>query len=411
MKRRVVITGIGMVSPLGNTVNESWENAKVGQNGIDFIKRINTDHLDVKIAGEVKDLDIQEILGKRESKRMDRFSQLGLIATMEAVEDSKIPITDENRDRFGVYFTSGVGGLETIEKEREKGLTKGHNRISPFFIPMAIINLLAGQIAIKYGLKGICTSPVTACAASTNAIGDAFRAIKDGYLDAAIAGGAEASICDLGLSGFYVMRALSDSDDPSSASTPFDLNRSGFVMGEGSGALVLEEYESAVKRGAKIHAEIIGYGATCDANHITAPVEGGLGAANCMKNAMIEGEVNSKEIDYINAHGTSTPLNDKTETAAIKNALGENANKVSISSTKSMTGHLLGASGAVEAIFTIKAVEDGFIPPTINYKTKDPECDLDYTTNQGKEREVKYAMSNSLGFGGHNATLLFKKVI
>ncbi|XMB67967.1 beta-ketoacyl-ACP synthase II [Mycoplasmatota bacterium zrk1] len=411
MKRRVVITGIGMVSPLGNTVNESWENAKVGQNGIDFIKRINTDHLDVKIAGEVKDLDIQEILGKRESKRMDRFSQLGLIATMEAVEDSKIPITDENRDRFGVYFTSGVGGLETIEKEREKGLTKGHNRISPFFIPMAIINLLAGQIAIKYGLKGICTSPVTACAASTNAIGDAFRAIKDGYLDAAIAGGAEASICDLGLSGFYVMRALSDSDDPSSASTPFDLNRSGFVMGEGSGALVLEEYESAVKRGAKIHAEIIGYGATCDANHITAPVEGGLGAANCMKNAMIEGEVNSKEIDYINAHGTSTPLNDKTETAAIKNALGENVNKVSISSTKSMTGHLLGASGAVEAIFTIKAVEDGFIPPTINYKTKDPECDLDYTTNQGKEREVKYAMSNSLGFGGHNATLLFKKVI
>jgi 3-oxoacyl-[acyl-carrier-protein] synthase II len=409
MKRRVVITGLGTINPLGNNVESTWKSAKEGKNGIDYIKRFDTQNIDVKIAGEVKDFDFLEYFGKKQIRRIDRFTQLAVIASDEAIEDSKLDLDTIDKTRVGVYYSSGIGGLETIAEQEDKAVAKGHNRISPFFIPMSIINIAPGTIAIKYGFKGMATASVTACASATNTIGDAFRSIRDGYLDFAITGGSEASITELGLSGFKVMQALSNEEDPNKASTPFDLNRSGFVMGEGAATLVLETLEHAQARNAHIYAEIVGYGATCDANHITSPDPLGEGAKNCMHQAVLDAGLTLEDVGYINAHGTSTPLNDKTETLAISRLFVSHAKNISISSTKSMTGHLLGASGALEAVFSVLALKDGFIPPTINYQTFDPECDLDYTVNKGKERIITVALSNSLGFGGHNATLAFRK--
>ncbi|WP_160685105.1 beta-ketoacyl-ACP synthase II [Clostridium sp. C2-6-12] len=409
MERRVVITGMGAVTPIGNDVNTFWNNAKEGKLGIDFITLVDQELIDVKIAAEVKDFDPETVIGKKECKRLDRFSQFALVAADEAIKNSGIDLEKEDLDRFGVMLGSGIGGFETIEEECSKLATGKSKRVTPFFIPMAIINLGAGNVAIKYGLKGPCTSAVTACATGTNNIGDAFRTIKHGYADAMLAGGAEASITRLAISGFHSMKALNSNNDPERSSIPFDNERSGFVMGEGAGVLVLESLEHAQARGANIIAELVGYGSTCDAYHITSPAPDGSGAARAMKDAIAEGGIKPEEVSYINAHGTSTELNDKFETAAIKAAFGEAAYNVPISSTKSMTGHLLGAAGAIEAIICAKALQDGFIPPTIGYKTKDEELDLDYVPNVGREKELEYALTNSLGFGGHNATLLLKK--
>lgn len=410
MKRRVVVTGIGAISPIGNDATTMWNNAKIGTNGIDFIKGFSTEGNAIKIGGEIKDFDFLDFFGRKALKRMDRFVQLGMIATKEAVEDSGIDFQNVNTERYGVYYGSGIGGLQTIANEEDKAKIKGYDRLSPFFIPSAIINIAAGQIAIDYNIHGMATSAVTACASATNSIGDAFRAIRDGYLDVCITGGAEASMIPLGLGGFNVMQALNKSNDPENGSIPFDKDRSGFVMGEGAGTLILEEYESAIKRGAKIYGEVVGYGATCDAYHVTGPDPEAMGAKRCMEMAVADAGLEITDVDYINAHGTSTPLNDKTETLAIKKAFKEHAYKLNVSSTKSMTGHLLGASGAVEAIFAVLSTRDNFIPPTINTKTLDPLCDLNYTLNVGIEKEVNVAISNSLGFGGHNATVAFKKI-
>jgi len=409
MKRRVVVTGIGAISPIGNDAKTMWSNAKKGVNGIDFIKGFDTTNLPVKIGGEVRGVNFTEILDRKLVKRYDRFVQYGLVSTKEAVTDSGLNFETENTDRFGVYFGSGIGGLETIAAEEDKGQEKGFDRLSPFFIPGAIINIAAGQIAIDHGITGIVTATVTACASATNSIGEAFRAIRDGYLDGAIAGGSEASLIPLGMGGFYVMQALNKSNDPNNASMPFDKDRSGFVMGEGSGTLVLEEYERAVARGANIYAEIVGYGATCDASHVTAPDPEGTGAKKCMEMAVSDAGLELTDVDYINAHGTSTPMNDKTETLAIKRAFGEHAYNLNVSSTKSMTGHLLGASGAIEAIFALMATKEDVVPPTITTKVLDELCDLNYTLGKSVNREVDVAISNSLGFGGHNATIAFKK--
>lgn len=410
MKRRVVVTGMGAITPLGNDWRTTWENAKQGTNGIDFIKGFDVSTNDIQIGGEIKDFDLEEALGRKFTKRMDKFVQLAMVSTKEAIEDSKLDFDVENRDRCGVYFASGIGGLATIASEEDKAQKRGYDRISPFFIPGSIINIAAGQIAIDYGLHGMATSSVTACASATNGIGDAFRAIRDGYLDIIVAGGSEASMIPLGLGGFNVMQALNRSNDPSYASIPFDTNRSGFVMGEGSATLILEEYEHALARNAHIYAEIVGYGSTCDAYHITGPDPEADGARKCMELAVSDAGLNMDDVDYINAHGTSTPLNDRTETKAIRKAFGKHAYTLHVSSTKSMTGHLLGASGAVEAIFTAMATKDNFVPPTINSKEIDKnECDLNYTLGHGIKKDVDVAISNSLGFGGHNATIVFKK--
>lgn len=409
MERRVVITGMGAVTPIGNDVNAFWNNAKEGKLGIDFITLVDQELIDVKIAAEVKGFDPETVIGKKECKRLDRFSQFALVAADEAIKNSGIDLEKEDLDKFGVMLGSGIGGFETIEAECSKLATGKSRRVTPFFIPMAIINLGAGNVAIKYGLKGPCTSSVTACATGTNNIGDAFRTIKHGYADVMLAGGAEASITRLAISGFHSMKALNSNNDPERASIPFDKERSGFVMGEGAGVLILESLEHAEARGANIIAELVGYGSTCDAYHITSPAPDGSGAARAMKDAISEAGIKPEEVSYINAHGTSTELNDKFETAAIKAAFGEAAYNVPISSTKSMTGHLLGAAGAIEAIICAKALQEGFVPPTIGYKTKDEELDLDYVPNVGREKELEYALTNSLGFGGHNATLLLKK--
>lgn len=409
MKRRVVVTGLGAISPIGNDVDTMWKNAKDGVSGIDFIKGFDTEGNNVKIGGEIKDFDFVEYFGRKQIKRMDRFVQLAMVATKEAMLDANLDLENENTDRIGVFYGSGIGGLETIANEEDKAQKRGYDRVSPYFIPSAIINIAAGQIAIEYGLHGMVTSAVTACASATNSIGDAFRSIRDGYHDVVVSGGAEGSLIPLGLGGFNVMQALNKSNDPLNGSIPFDKNRSGFVMGEGAGTLVLEEYEHAVARGAKIYGEIAGYGATCDAYHITGPDPEALGAMKCMLNAVSDAGLNPLDVDYINAHGTSTPLNDKTETLAIKKAFKEHAYNLSVSSTKSMTGHLLGASGAVEAIFALLATRDNFVPPTINTKELDELCDLNYTLSSGINKNVDVAISNSLGFGGHNATILFKK--
>lgn len=406
--RRVVITGLGALSPLGNDAKTSWENAKNGVNGIQEIQGFDTTDFSVKIAGELKDFEITDYLDRKSAKRIDPFAQYAMIASKEAMEDSGLVINDDNATKVGVIIGTGIGGIQTIQKEHTKAASKGYNRISPFFIPMSIANLAAGNVSIMTGAKGISSASVTACAAGTNSIGDAFRHIKHGYHDAVIAGGTEAAVSEFGMSGFISLKALNTSNDINRASIPFNADRSGFVMGEGAGILILEELEHAKKRNAKIYAEIVGYGATCDAFHVTAPAPGGEGAARCMADAINEAGLNPKDVNYINAHGTSTPLNDKNETAAIKNVFG-NDTKVAISSTKSMSGHLLGASGGLESIFSIMSIVEGFIPPTINYENPDPECDLDYVPNVGRKAEVNVAISNSLGFGGHNATLVFKK--
>ncbi len=409
MKRRVVVTGIGTINPLGNDANITWQNAKAGKNGLDIISHYDASADDVKVAGEVKNFDFEAYFGTKQMKRMDRFVQMAIIASNEAIKDSEVDFSKYEEDRAGVYYASGIGGLETIVNQTEKALNRGYNRLSPYFIPSTIINIAAGNIAIEHKIKGSVLSNVTACASSTNSIGEAFRAIRDGYLDVVVTGGAEATIIPVGIWGFTVMQALHKGDNPNKASIPFDANRSGFVMSEGGATIILEEYESAKKRGAKIYAEIIGYGSTCDASHITSPDPEGDGAKRCMLLALKDAGVNPNQVDYINAHGTSTPLNDKTETLAIKNAFGKHAYDLSVSSTKSMTGHLLGATGALEAILTLMSVKEDFVPPTINTEMLDTECDLNYTLNQGVKKTVNVAISNSLGFGGHNATIVFKK--
>ena len=408
MDRRVVITGMGAVTPIGNNVNEFWSNAKEGKLGIDFIKLLDNDLIDVKIAGEVKDFNPEPIISKKETKRLDRAEQFGLYAADEAIKNSGLDLEKEDLDKIGVIIGSGIGGLGTIEAEGTKLYTGASKRVSPFFIPMAISNLVAGNVAIKYGLRGTCTAVVTACATGTNSIGDAYRLIKHGYENVMLAGGAEAPITRIGVGGFNGMKALNTSNNPEKASIPFDKNRSGFVMGEGAGVVVLESLEHAQARGANIISELVGYGTTCDAYHITSPAPDGSGAAKAMKQAIDEAGIKPEDVSYINAHGTSTALNDKFETAAIKTVFGDET-KVAISSTKSMTGHLLGAAGAIETIVCAKAVQEDFIPPTIGYETPDEELDLDYVPNVGRKEKVEYALTNSLGFGGHNATLLLKK--
>lgn len=409
MNNRVVITGMGAVTPIGNDVASYWNSLKEGKNGIDYITHFDTEKFKVKIAAEVKDFVPENYIDRKEAKRMDRYCQFAMAAAKEAVDNSGLDLESVNRYRMGVLIGAGIGGLGTIEKECKTLMEKGPNRVSPLFIPMAISNMAAGNVAIKYGAKGICSSVVTACASGTNAIGDAFHLIRNGVADVMITGGAEGSITELALAGFTNLTALSNSNDPNKASTPFDKERSGFVMGEGAGVVILESLEHALNRGAKIYAEVVGYGATCDAYHMTSPAPDGEGGARAMQLAIEDAGIEKSEVSYINAHGTSTPLNDKFETAAIKAVFGEQAYSVPVSSTKSMTGHLLGAAGAIEAIACVKALEEGIIPPTIGYSNPDPDCDLDCVPNEARKAELQYTMSNSLGFGGHNATIILKK--
>lgn len=409
MKRRVVITGMGTINPLGHNLEETWENVKKGVCGIDRITQIDTTDFTVKLAGEVKDFDPVNYIDKKEARKMDRYTQFAFIAAKEAFADSQIDMSKEDPYRCGTIISSGIGGLKTIEAEHERGQKRGFEKISPFFIPMSIANMAAGQIAIETGFKGVCTCVVTACASGNNAIGEAFHYIRDGYTEVMMCGGAEGCISEMGVGGFTAMKALNTTEDKDRASIPFDAERGGFVMGEGAGVLVLEELEHAKKRGAKIYGEIIGYGASCDAYHITAPDPEGAGGAACMTIALKDADIQPEQVGYINAHGTSTHLNDEGETKAIKKAFGDHAYKLMVSSTKSMTGHLLGGAGAVEAIITTMALKDGFIPATINYKVPDPACDLDIVPNEGRNVQVEIAASNSLGFGGHNACVVFKK--
>lgn len=409
MKRRVVITGLGAITPIGNNIDSFWEGIKLGKNGIDEISLFNAENLKVKMAAEIKDFDPSNFIDKKEAKRMDRYTQFAVIAAEESIKDSNLDFNTLNRERIGVMFGSGIGGLCTIENQIRTLVAKGPNRVSPLTIPMAISNIASGTIAIKYGILGSTLSLTSACATSTHCIGEAYRSIKDGYLDIVVTGGAEASICEFGIAGFQSLTALSKSEDRNRASIPFDKERNGFVMGEGAGSLILEDLDSALKRGAKIYAEVVGYGSTCDAYHITSPCLDGDGAYRAMRDALIDANISTDKISYINAHGTSTEINDKVETLAIKKALGDNYMNAYVSSTKSMTGHLLGAAGAIEAIVSIKALQDNFVPATINYVNEDEDCDLNLVVNEGKESNVEYTMSNSLGFGGHNGTLIFKK--
>lgn len=410
MTKRVVVTGLGTINPLARNVDETFEKMVKGINGLSFIEGFDTSDFKVKIAGEIKNLDLEEYFDKKEIKRSDKVMLLGLIAAKEAYEDSKITEVDFDPFRFGTYVTSGIGGLNTFYEEIGVAINKGPSRVSPFFVPKTIINMTAGAISIKYNLKGPNIPVVSACSASTNSIGEAFRAIKHGYIDLAIAGGSEAPINEIGIAGFQSIRALSTTEDLNKASTPFDLNRNGFVMAEGAGMLILEEYEHAKNRNAKIYAEIVGYGTTSDAFHMTAPDDEARAISRAMELALSEANITPKDIDYINAHGTSTQLNDKTESLGIKKVFKEEALNVNISSTKSMTGHMLGATGAIESIACIKAINNSIVPPTINYETLDPDCDLNYTPNIAVEKNVDYSMNLNLGFGGHNAVLIFKKV-
>ena len=408
--KRVVITGLGAITPLGNSVDEFWKGIKDGKCGIDYITKFDTTDFKVKLAAEVKGYNAEDYFDRREAKRLDKFSQYAMIASREAWKDSGLDKEKENMERVGIVIGSGIGGIQTIETENQKCIEKGPDRVSPMYIPMGILNMATGNVAIDIGAKGESFAMVTACASGTHCIGEAYRMIKFGYQDVILAGGTEAGITPLGIAGFTNIKALTKSEDKTRASIPFDKERSGFVMGEGAGVVVLEELEHALARGAKIYAEILGYGATSDAYHITSPAPGGEGGARAMKLAMEEGNVKPEEITYINAHGTSTHLNDACETQAIKTALGEEvARKVMVSSTKGNTGHLLGAAGAIETIICSKAIEEGFVPPTINYKIPDEECDLDIVPNEGRKVEVKYAISNSLGFGGHNSSLLMSQ--
>lgn len=409
MERRVVITGLGAITPIGNNVEEFWNGIKTNKCGIAEITEFDTENYKVKLAGEVKNYNPEEYFDKRSSKRLDKFSQFAIIASKEAMKDSGI--TSENTDmtRTGVIISSGIGGLSTIERENRNLVEKGPDRVSPMYIPMCIGNMAAGNVAIELGAKGESVSMVTACASGTHSIGEAYRIIKHGYEDVIFAGGTEASITPTGIAGFTNIKALSQETNPNRASIPFDKERNGFVMGEGAGVLVLEELEHAKARNAKIYAEVVGYGATSDAYHITSPSPDGEGAARAMKRAMECNNIKPEDITYINAHGTSTHLNDLGETLAIKLAFGDASKKVMVSSTKGNTGHLLGAAGGVEAVICAKAIEDNFVPPTINYKVPDEECDLDVVPNEGRNIEVDYAMSNSLGFGGHNSSIILKK--
>ena len=407
--KRVVVTGLGAITPIGNDVDTFWDSLITGKCGIGPITKFDASEYKVSLAAEVKDFDATKYMDKSEIKKSDLFSQYAIAAASQALSDSGIE-NNISPERFGVYFGSGIGGIATFSNEVEKMLTKGNRKVSPHFIPMMISNMAAGNIAIKFNAQGPCLPVVTACATGTNAIGEAFRAIKFGYADAIITGGSEASILPAGVVGFDNMLALNTSDNPKEASIPFDKRRSGFVMGEGAGALMLEEYEHAVKRGAKIYAEVVGYGCTCDAHHITAPNPEAIGASRAILGAIVEANMQDEESIYINAHGTSTPLNDVSETKAIKKALGDKAYKALVSSTKSMTGHMLGAAGAVEAIASILAIKEGVIPPTIGLFEQDPECDLDYVANNAREKEVALALSISLGFGGHNACVAFSRI-
>ena len=410
LRKRVVITGLGLVIPIGIGVETAWKNVCEGRSGIGRLTRFDPNGHETKIAGEVKGFNPENYIEKKEIKKMDLFIQYALAAAREAVEDSQLKIVPENSEQVGVIVGTGLGGLPTIEKYHQILLEKGPGRISPFFIPMLIANMASGQIAIRFGVKGPNSCIVTACATGAHCIGDSFRAIVYGDAKAFIAGGTEANITPLTVGGFNAMKALSTrNDEPEKASRPFEKNRDGFVIAEGAGILIVEELEFALNRGARIHAEIVGYGYTGDAYHITAPSPDGDGAARCMRMALRDAGLKPEEIDYINAHGTSTPLNDATETKAIKTVFGEHAKKIPISATKSMTGHLLGAAGSTEAIFTILSLRDGILPPTINYEEPDPECDLDYVPNVARRNPIQIAMSNAFGFGGTNGTLIFKK--
>ena len=407
--RRVVVTGMGAVTPLGNTVEEFWSNIKAGKVGIGPITKFDVTDYRAKVAGEVKDFKADEYMDFKTAKRMELFSQYAAASALMAVKDSGIDIEKEDAYRCGVIVGSGVGSMQATEREHKRLLDFGPNKIGPLYIPLMISNMAAGNIAIVTGFKGKNIDVVTACASGTNSIGEAYRSIQHNEADVILAGGTEAAICPMGVAGFCALKALSFNEDPMKASIPFDKNRDGFVLGEGAGVLVLEEYEHAKARGAKIYAEMVGYGASCDAYHITSPEESGIGAAHAMMAAIADAGIEPSEIDYINAHGTSTHHNDLFETRAIKTALGDSAKDVKINSTKSMTGHLLGAAGGMEAVVTALSVKEGFVHRTINYTTPDPECDLDYATDSNRNVDIKGALSNSLGFGGHNATICIKK--
>jgi len=409
MNKRVVITGVGAITPIGNNADEFWKSIKEGKCGIDEITAFDTTDYKVKLAGEVKNFNPEDYLDKKSAKRLDKFSQFAIIASKEALDDSGINEENTDMERVGIIVSSGIGGLKTIEDQNRNLVEKGPDRVSPMYIPTGIVNMATGNVAIELGIKGESFAMVTACASATHSIGEAFRMIRHGYQDAVVAGGTEASITPTGVAGFSNLKALSQSTDKLRASIPFDKERNGFVIGEGAGVIVLEELEHAKKRNAKIYAEIVGYGASSDAYHITSPLPDGAGGARAMVNAIKDARLNAEDVDYINAHGTSTSLNDKCETSAVKIALGVHSKKVMVSSTKGHTGHLLGAAGGVEAIACIKAIEDSFVPATIGYKVKDEECDLDIVPNQGRNVEIKVAMSNSLGFGGHNSSVIFKK--
>ena len=407
--KRVVITGMGTINPIGHNVNETWESIKNKECGIQEISLIDSSTYKTKFDAEIKNYDPNEFFDPKTAKRNDRYTQLGMIAAREAVKDSGITPENSDYSRIGTYFSSGIGGLTTIQEQCKIYFEKGNTRVSPLFIPMGISNMAAGTIAIEYGFKGESMSIVTACASSAHAIGEAYRAIQLGEEDIILAGGSEASINEVALAGFENMKALTHATEVNRASIPFDAERSGFVMGEGAGAIILEELEHAKVRGAKIYAELIGYGSTTDAYHITSPSPDGEGGANAMKRALKNANIKPEEVDYINAHGTSTHLNDATETKAIKTAFGEHAKKLMVSSTKGNTGHLLGGAGVLEAIISVKAINDSLVPPTINYKVKDEECDLDIVPNEPRKADIKVVMSNSLGFGGHNATIILRK--
>ncbi len=410
-KRRVVITGMGIVSPIGLDLAENWQNVLAGKSGIGRVTQFDPTGFPATIAGEVKGFEVTNYLTDKDARRMDRFIHLGMAAGIQAIKDSGLEVTEENAEQIGVFVGSGIGGLNTIESGTRTYIEKGPRRISPFYIPMSIINMVSGNLSIMHGMKGPNLAIVTACATATHSIGDAARLIEYGDADVMIAGGTESTITPTGMAGFGNAKALSTrNDDPATASRPWDKDRDGFVMGEGAGVVVLEEYEFARKRGARIYCEVVGYGMSGDAYHMTSPSEGGEGAARCMRNALRNGGINADEVQYINAHGTSTPLGDKAETLAAKVMFGDRAYKLAMSSTKSMTGHLLGAAGGVEAIYTALAIHHQIAPPTINLFTPDPECDLDYVPNTPREMKIDVAMSNSFGFGGTNGTLVFRRL-
>ena len=408
-ERRVVVTGLGAVTPVGNDVKAMWESLVNGRSGIDIATQVNVDQFPAKVAAEVKDFEPEKYIDRKDIRRMDLFTQYAVAAAKMAVEDANLVIDDSNATRVGVWIGSGIGGMKTWEEQHIRLLEKGPRRVSPFFVPMMIPDMAAGQVSIILGAKGINSCTVTACASGASSIGDAFKAVQRGDVDYIIAGGTEAPISDMSFAGFCSAKALSTNPDPKTASRPFDKNRDGFVMGEGAGIIVMETLESALERGAKIYGEVVGYGATGDAYHVTAPAVDGEGAARAMEMALKDAGVSPDEVGYINAHGTSTDMNDKYETTAIKTVFGDHAYKLAVSSTKSMIGHLLGAAGGVESVISLKTIEEGIIPPTINYETPDEECDLDYVPNEARKQDVDVVVSNSLGFGGHNVSLVFKK--